>query len=221
LPPPPPPEYITIEPTDPDIYYVPIYDPMVVYGPWPWPAYSPYYWYPPGYVLGAAAIGFVAGYFVGAAIWSHYNWAGGGVAINVSRYNRFNRTNLAADARGFRNWQFDTAHRGVVEFHNAALRQQYRRATGLGTSPGILRENVTPGGAGPLNTRINPNRDVNKNIIVNENKNINRTVNQTAIIGRNANINRNKSIGMRRILYLGSRSTTFRTRNAGDRKDHR
>src|SRR5262249_36182847 len=31
LPPPPPPEYIVIEPVDPGVYYVPIYDPYVVY----------------------------------------------------------------------------------------------------------------------------------------------------------------------------------------------
>ena len=218
LPPPPPPEYIVIEPTVPDNYYVPIYDPMVVYGPWPWPAYSPFYWYPPGYVLGAAAIGFGVGYFVGAALWSHYNWAGGGVAINVSRYNQFNRTNLAADTMGFRNWQFNTAHRGVVGFHNAALRQRYGRATGLGTSPGTLRGNVTPGGAGALNTRINPIRNVNRNITVNENKNINRTVNQTANIGRIVNINRNMPLGMH--SPPGSRSTVVRTRSFGGSNGH-
>jgi hypothetical protein len=40
LPPPPPPEYIAIEPADPGVYYVPVYDPMVVYGPWAYPAYA-------------------------------------------------------------------------------------------------------------------------------------------------------------------------------------
>ena len=52
LPPPQPAEYIAIEPVDPGVYYVPIYDPYVVYGPWLWPAYAPFYWYPPGFVLG-------------------------------------------------------------------------------------------------------------------------------------------------------------------------
>ena len=53
LPPPPPADYISIEPTDPGLYYVPIYDPTLVYGPWAWPDYAPFYWYPPGYVVGA------------------------------------------------------------------------------------------------------------------------------------------------------------------------
>src|SRR5262252_3470038 len=129
LPPPPPPEYIVIEPVDPGVYYVPIYDPYVVYGPWVWPAYRPFYWYPPGYVVGAAVIGFGVGFVVGSALWAHYNWgwhggwAGGGpVTINVVNYNRFNRTNLVA---GQNHWQFDAAHRGTVGFQNAALRQQF------------------------------------------------------------------------------------------------
>jgi hypothetical protein len=40
---------IKIEPADPEVVYVPTYDPSVVYGAWPYPAYPPYYWYPPGY----------------------------------------------------------------------------------------------------------------------------------------------------------------------------
>ena len=119
LPPPPPPEYIVIEPVDPGVYYVPIYDPYVVYGPWVWPAYRPFYWYPPGYVVGAAVIGFGVGFVVGSALWCHYNWGGGygyggggwhgPVTINVVQYNQFNRTNIVAERNGTSNWQFDAA----------------------------------------------------------------------------------------------------------------
>src|SRR5215472_11985521 len=135
LPPPPPPEYIVIEPVDPGVYYVPIYDPYVVYGPWGWPAYRPFYWYPPGYVVGAAVIGFGVGFLVGSALWCHYNWGyygggygwrgGGPVTINVNNYNRFNRTNFVAERNGFSGWRFDAAHRGTVGFQNASLRQQF------------------------------------------------------------------------------------------------
>lgn len=44
---------ILIEPANPDTIYVPYYDPAVVYGAWPYPAYPPYYWAAPGYVAGA------------------------------------------------------------------------------------------------------------------------------------------------------------------------
>ena len=41
---------IVLQPASPQIIYVPYYDPLVVYGPWWWPAYRPVAWAPwPGY----------------------------------------------------------------------------------------------------------------------------------------------------------------------------
>src|SRR4051812_20283959 len=37
----PPPQIVTIEPTQPDKVYVPAYNPSVAYGTWPYPAYPP------------------------------------------------------------------------------------------------------------------------------------------------------------------------------------
>src|SRR5712671_4399294 len=37
---------ITVAPAMPYIYYVPYYDPLVVYGGWWWPAYRPVFWRP-------------------------------------------------------------------------------------------------------------------------------------------------------------------------------
>jgi Protein of unknown function (DUF3300) len=51
-----PPTVIKIEPSNPDVVYVPTYNPTVVYGAWPYPAYPPYYPYPPGYAFGTAAL---------------------------------------------------------------------------------------------------------------------------------------------------------------------
>ena len=39
-----------IQPANPTEYYVPVYDPGLVYGAWPYATYGPFYWYPPGYV---------------------------------------------------------------------------------------------------------------------------------------------------------------------------
>src|SRR5215471_810475 len=47
-----PAQIITIQPTNPQVVYVPTYNPTVVYGAWPYPAYPPYSYYPPGYVAG-------------------------------------------------------------------------------------------------------------------------------------------------------------------------
>src|ERR1700687_2173459 len=85
---------IDIEPAQPDYVYVPVYDPRVIYGPWPDPAYEPDYWYPPPiYGYPDLSAGFGAGIFFGAAWrishnhwgWAHANWRGHGIDVNVGR----------------------------------------------------------------------------------------------------------------------------------------
>ena len=91
---------IKIEPANPEVVYVPTYNPTVVYGAWPYPAYPPYYWYPPGYAYGGALLGFTAGVIIGGALWGNCNWGGGNVNIDVNRYNNFNRTNISTATGG-------------------------------------------------------------------------------------------------------------------------
>src|SRR6516225_9577030 len=223
LPPPPPPEYIVIEPVDPGVYYVPIYDPYVVYGPWVWPAYRPFYWYPPGYVVGAAVIGFGVGFVVGSALWCHYNWGGGygyggggwhgPVTINVVQYNQFNRTNIVAERNGTSNWQFDAAHRGTVQFQNATLRQQVgdpknfqnfqgTHGTFQGTSQGNL-QGTQQGMPGQLHGNLQGNVQGNTQQgnqsrggmgPPNTKLNTNANVNTTARGNTNANVNNNTNV---------------------------
>ena len=64
---------VIIEQANPQTVYVPTYNPAVVYGAWPYPAYPPYAYYPPGYIAGAA-ITFGVGMAVGAAMWGGCNW---------------------------------------------------------------------------------------------------------------------------------------------------
>jgi hypothetical protein len=87
-----------IEPTNPQVVYVPVYNPTVVYGAWAYPAYPPHYYYPPGYVAGTA-LAFTAGVAVGAALWGNCNWGNNNVNININNFNSYNRTNIIA--RGF------------------------------------------------------------------------------------------------------------------------
>ena len=102
----PPAQVITIEPANPQVVYVPAYNPTVVYGAWPYPASPPYYPYPPGYAFGAAALSFGVGMAVGAAVWGNCNWGGGNVDVNVNNYQNYsknvNRSNVASErtARG-------------------------------------------------------------------------------------------------------------------------
>lgn len=67
---------IVIEPAQPNVVYVPSYNPTVVYGAWPYPAYPPVYLPPPpGYYVGTAlatGLAFGAGVAITAGLW---NWA--------------------------------------------------------------------------------------------------------------------------------------------------
>ena len=114
---------VKIEPANPEVVYVPTYNPTVVYGAWPYPAYPPYYYYPPGYAPGAALFTFGAGMVVGAALWGDCNWGHGDVNINTNRYNNFNRTNVQSA-----NWQHQVEHRKGVQYRDNASRQKYGRA---------------------------------------------------------------------------------------------
>jgi hypothetical protein len=105
---------IIIEPADPQVVYVPAYDPWVVYGAWPYPAYPPYYYYPPGYYAGGALWGFTAGIIVGGALWGGCNWRGGNVHIEHHTYNNFN-------------WRHNAEHRGGVPYRDQRVAQQYNR----------------------------------------------------------------------------------------------
>jgi hypothetical protein len=93
---------IIIEPAQPNVVYVPSYNPTTVYGTWPYPTYPPVYLPPPvgyGYPVAtalAAGLAFGAGIAITAGLW---NWArpvwGGGygrgyVNVNVNRYNNIN-----------------------------------------------------------------------------------------------------------------------------------
>jgi len=66
------PSTIIIEPTQPQVIYVPNYNPSVVYGTWPYPSPPVYYPPPPGYYFGgalAAGLGFAAGVAIIDSIW--------------------------------------------------------------------------------------------------------------------------------------------------------
>ncbi|WP_414462908.1 DUF3300 domain-containing protein [Hyphomicrobium sp. DY-1] len=113
--------YITIEPTEPDLVYVPAYDPNVVYGTWPYPDYPPYYWYPPGYIAGPG-IWWGSGILAGAVLWGIANWPRSELWINTNRYNRWNRTNITNGR-----WQHNVVHRRGVPYANRRLNDQFRR----------------------------------------------------------------------------------------------
>ena len=127
---------IKIEPAQPDVIYVPAYNPTVVYGTWPYPYYPPYYWPPysyyyPGYYPGAA---FAAGVFWGigiaaiGSIWGGCNWGRGDVNINVNKYNNINRNHqINANQNRF---EHNAANRKGVPYRDQASRDKFGQGRG-------------------------------------------------------------------------------------------
>ena len=113
------PETIVIQPTNPQVVYVPSYNPTVVYGPWPYPAYPPVAYYPPGYVASTALLSFGVGMAVGAALWGGCHWggsSGNSLTVNNNTYNNFNRktnSNWNGNSRGTSDWKPDAQRRNA------------------------------------------------------------------------------------------------------------
>jgi hypothetical protein len=128
---------IKIEPANPQVIYVPAYNPTVVYGAWPYPAYPPYTYYPPGYMAGSA-FWFAAGVGLGAAwgyAWGNANWGGGNVNYNYNQNTNINRNidrgRYASQqpAGGQGRWQHNAEHRKGVSYRDQNTAQKYNRAS--------------------------------------------------------------------------------------------
>lgn len=128
-------ETYIIESANPQVVYVPTYNPTVVYGSWPYPAYPPYSYYPPGYVAGTAALSFGLGVAAGAIWanngWGSCNWGHGDVDIDVRGGNSFNRSNINNSRNvsnvgnrsnsfqgGSGKWQHDASHRKGASYRD-------------------------------------------------------------------------------------------------------
>jgi hypothetical protein len=144
------PTTIIIESTDPEVVYVPTYNPTVVYGAWPYPAYPPYYYYPPAYAAGGMFFAFSVGVIVGGGGccwgWGGCNWNTGDVDIDINndinidrgdnvnigdgdRGDRGDRGNSkdakGGDRGGKQSWQHNPEHRKGVEYRDSASQQKF------------------------------------------------------------------------------------------------
>jgi hypothetical protein len=138
---------IVIEPVNPQVVYVPAYNPVVVYGPWWYPSYPPYAYVPVGAVIAGAAISFGVGIAVGAAwgyAWGGFDWGHRHATFNVYQntyvHNSYiNRSAYAGryGGGGRGTWHHDPGHRGGVAYRDHGLNQRYGGA------------NRGPGGHGP------------------------------------------------------------------------
>lgn len=122
-----PQEVIIIESADPQIVYVPTYNPTVVYGTWPYPAYPPYYYPPPpmyypGYAF-ASGLAFGIGVGITASLWGNCNWGHGDVDIDVNRYNNINVNNKIDGSH--KNFQHNPENRRGAPYRDQRSQQKY------------------------------------------------------------------------------------------------
>jgi hypothetical protein len=128
--------YIYIEPASPQVIYVPVYNPLIVYGLWPYPAYQPYYYRPVGWPVARGFFGFGGGIFVGFGLWGTCDWHRHVVFVDVARYRRFSEVVNVEGRRGEIErgrigqregdrlaWQHDVRHRENVEVRHTAAQQ--------------------------------------------------------------------------------------------------
>jgi hypothetical protein len=144
---------IEIQPADPQVIYVPVYDPAYVWGPPVWGAY-PDLWYPPGFGFG---FGFgpgiyVSSFFPGWGGWGGWGWGcgwfggglfGNGLFVNTGFFNRYGfRGGFAR--RGFegRNfggrgaWAHDPGHRMGVPYPNQSVASRFNSTRFNGSRTG-------------------------------------------------------------------------------------
>jgi len=129
------PPAIEIQPVDPDVIYVPVYDPAWFWGPALYYPYPGWYWprpYGAGIWFGWGS-GIHMGFFFGGG-WGgwggwgwHPGWGGRTVVVNntfIHRYN-FNSGHLA-QLHGTSVWAHDPAHRGGVPYSRPELANRYQ-----------------------------------------------------------------------------------------------
>ena len=119
-------EIIRIEPADPEVVYVPVYDPLYVYGPGWYPAYPPYYWYyPPGFITGNY-IRFGPRVFIGIGLfsWVWFDWPVHHIYIDIHKTKRFHRYDRRRDFDRS-DWRHKPSHRKGVAYRERETSQRF------------------------------------------------------------------------------------------------
>ena len=112
---------VSIEPSSPRVVYVPYYDPSVVYGPWLWPEYPPFYFgIAPGIVVGDLLIGFGLGIGIGGPFWGAWGWDW--------RHHGFNAPHRPGEPG--HPWHHDPGHRRGVPYRDAGTAARFGGAAG-------------------------------------------------------------------------------------------
>jgi len=157
---------IVIEPTNPDVVYVPAYDSTVVYGSSAY-AYPTLYYASPAYYRANGALAFGAGVALGAAWGGNWGygckWANGDININynnkyVSNSNKnrnLNYGNLPSQQPASTAWQHNPQHRGGAPYADRRTANKYAAGSGIQSGAARADRSFSGGGLG-ANAGIRP-----------------------------------------------------------------
>jgi len=122
---------IIIEPANPQIIYLPYYDPLYMYGPWWYPAYPPYYWGPVGVSIGVGFYYWPGLYFSFAfGDWCYFDWPHHYIYIDVHKRPHYVRRDRWGTRSG--RWTHIPLHRRGVAYRDTYTARkfgQYRTRT--------------------------------------------------------------------------------------------
>lgn len=136
---------ISIEPANPDVWYVPYYNPLFVWGPPVYGIYPPLLYpgidigfgWDPGIDLGLYFGGW-GGWGWGGWGWAP-NWYGGTIIINHSFFHRFGFSHFHGEPLGTSAWVHDPQHRLGVPYANREVAGRFAGRAGSaapGARPG-------------------------------------------------------------------------------------
>jgi hypothetical protein len=115
---------IVIEPAAPRVVYVPYYDPFLVYGPWWYPAYPPWYWGPSGVRIGVGLSYWPAFHFsFSYGSWSYFDWPRRIIFIDVHKRPRYVRHDRWIVKPG--RWLHVSHHRRGVAYRDTFTARKY------------------------------------------------------------------------------------------------
>jgi len=153
---------IIIEPAQFDYVYVPVYDPLVVYGPWWVASYQPFFWYPPayfGYPVHWHGVGIVWGRPCRVDRnhwgWAHPEWRAGRIDVTIGRNEFFNRPQYR-NYRGSVSWQHAPEHRRGIAYGSAQVRDRFVNAERRAIDARELRAGVPSAAPGRQATAPQP-----------------------------------------------------------------
>ena len=127
---------ITVEPGNPDVWYVPNYNPAYIWGPPVWGAY-PALLYPgidvglgwwPGIDIGLYFGGW-GGWGWGGWGWMP-NWYGGGIFVDHSFFHRYGFRDFGGERLGNSVWMHNPEHRWGVPYGNPGVAARFARNGG-------------------------------------------------------------------------------------------